>query len=444
MPRCGSHRPNVLLVVLDSVRAASCSLYGADRETSPFLDQYARRATVYEQARAPSNWTVPSHVSLFTGLETSAHGVGIDDTLQSGHTIFDRLEEQGYDTGLFTENGFVASHEVGLHRPFDTVETVPESTPARYDTREESPGPDGFYYTDACLDWIDQRDGPWAGCLNLMDAHRPYEPRPIYDRWGNHGARDIQNDLDIRWEWDFYSGSVPMWHLRALETLYQGGIRQDDAVLRRLIAGLERRGLHDETLVVIVGDHGEGFGEPGQLDGEPPAIAHITPMQESLLHVPLVVSAPGQKRPFRVSEPAALTRFPSVVTAYTDRGVDGPDTGRFVPSGPVVASKQPVTGTLRERYERRCEDPERFFRASHAVYTDDERDGAVRKRYHWGRAAGEFRIEDTRSIVCEGSCSRETIDRVVESHAEVTVGQSRDEPAADADTEAQLSALGYF
>ena len=153
--------PNVLLVVLDSTRARNCSLYGYRRRTTPFLDSLAAESTVYTQARAPSNWSLPSHVGLFTGLETHEHRVTVHDRLRPGNTVFEALADRGYDTGLFTENGFLASHAVGLHEAFDTVRTVPTEYRAAYDTGDINPGPDGFYYADQFDAWDDENiDAP--------------------------------------------------------------------------------------------------------------------------------------------------------------------------------------------------------------------------------------------------------------------------------------------
>ena len=122
------HRPpNVLLVVLDSVRAANCSLYGFPRPTTPFLESFAEDATTYAQARAPSNWSLPSHVSLFTGLETHDHRVTVHDRLRPGHTVFEALADRKYETGLFTENGFLTGHDAGLDAAFDAVVDVPDA-----------------------------------------------------------------------------------------------------------------------------------------------------------------------------------------------------------------------------------------------------------------------------------------------------------------------------
>ncbi|WP_435185406.1 sulfatase-like hydrolase/transferase [Halobellus sp. EA9] len=472
---------NVCLVVLDSVRAANCSLYGARRETTPFLAELAGESTVYHQARAPSNWSLPSHVSLFTGLETHVHEVTVHDRLEPGHTVFEELAgEYGYATGLFTENGFVAQHEVGLNGAFETVRSTPEEYADEYRTSAINPGPNGFYYADRFLEWIDDRgDGPWAACVNLMDAHRPFEPVDRYDRWGDDRARALQADLDVRWEWDFHTGEEPMWALRGLESLYDGAIRQVDAVVERLVRGLRRRGVLDETLLVVCADHGDGFGEPGRLPDEPTAVSHIVPMSEALLHVPLLVRHPGTDRRRRdVVRPASLTQFPQIARRVADGRHVPPDA--FVPVGPVVASKQPVTADLRDRYEE-VSDPERFFAPSRAVYTPasgpattpESLSGIVRKTYHWGSDTCELLVMDAQSVsrprghaapetAASGTPSadggvtpddrgspvsdrrRERIEAAFDWFAEVDVATPREDRSLSAATKEQLASLGYY
>ncbi len=435
-----TRRPNVLLVVLDSVRAADCPLYDARRETTPRLSRFAAEGRTYTGARAPSNWSLPSHVSLFTGIETHAHRVTVHDRLLPGNTVFEDLADRGYETGLFTENGFLAGHEVGVKEAFETVETVPDDHPDRYDTTELDPGPDGFYYADRFARWSADRDGPWAACVNLMDAHRPFEPRAAYDRWGDGRAREIQRDLPARWEWTFHGGERPYWQLRGLESLYRGGIRQADAILGRIVDGLRERGELDETLVVVCGDHGDGFGEPGLLDGEPTAVSHIVPMHEELLHVPLVVRPPGGAGGERIDGPAALTAFPDVALSHADPDRDPPAAGFSADT--VVASKQPVTADLRERFEAACEDVERFVAPSRAVYTAAV-DGAVRKRYYWGEAAGECLIHRPDAVEYVGPADPDAVDAAFDE-GEADVREPMAGRQADDETREQLAALGYY
>ena len=439
--------PNVLLVVLDSVRAANCSLYGAARETTPYLSRLADESTVYAQARAPSNWSLPSHVSLFTGLDAHVHQVTVHDRLRAGHTVFEALSADGYATGLFSENGFLTGRDAGLAAPFETVVGVPDDYDDRYDTTVLDPGPDGFYYADRVLTWSAEVDGSWAACLNLMDAHRPFEPREAYDHWGDDRARTLQSDLPIRWEWAFYGGDRPYWQLGALESLYDGGIRQADAVLEHVLESLRSRGALDETLVVVCGDHGDGFGQPGRVPGEPPAVSHILPMHEELLHVPLVVRPPGGATGERVDELAALTRFPAVVHAHTR---DDPSSRGFTVDR-ALALKQPVTADLRERFERRCDPVEPYLEPSRAVYENaPDTPGAVRKRSYWGDRGVTTLVHAPGVVEHRDPIEPETVDRAFRDTANDR-DPDRDpvrEPLAgrqpDADVEAQLAALGYY
>jgi arylsulfatase A len=435
-------RPNVLLVVLDSVRARNCSCYGHRRDTTPFLGSLAAESTLYTQARAPSNWSLPSHVSLFTGVEAHAHRVTTHDRLKPGNTVFDALADRGYRTGLFTENGFVASHEAGLHRAFGTVRTVPDGYDPVYDTTDHNPGPDGFYYADAFEAWRVSGTEPWAACLNLMDAHRPFEPRARFDRWGDSRARSFQADLPTRWEWAFHGGARPYDRLSELERLYDGGIRQADAIVARVVDRLRDSGALDNTLLVVCGDHGDGFGEPGLIDGEPPAVSHIVPMHEALLRVPLLVRPPGGTDGRTCHDPAALTAFPDVVTDTVDGGhvADGFARDR------VYAAKQPVTAELRERFEDACADPERFLAPSRAVYRPDADDPrAVRKRYYWGERAVECRIRTPGepSVVTRITPGRvDTAFDEPDPTPEIRAPLDGDQ-VTDA-TREQLAALGYY
>jgi arylsulfatase A-like enzyme len=432
--------PNVLLVVMDSVRARNCSLYGYRNQTTPFLDALADEATVYTQARAPSNWSLPSHVSLLTGIETHAHRVTVHDRLQPGATVFETLAERGYDTGLFSENGFLTAHETGIKHAFETVVGVPDAYDDQYDTTALNPAPDGFYFADAFDQWRQNRDRPWAACVNLMDAHRPFEPRDRFDQWGEAFGRQLQEQLPTRWEWAFYGESRPYWELQALEQLYDGGIRQTDAVLRRIVSRLRTTGALDNTLLVICGDHGDGFGQPGRLPAEPPAVSHIVPMSESLLHVPLVVRPPGGGHGDRCHHPAALTAFPEVVL---DR-IDGTARPKGFASQQVVATKQPVTDDLRQRFVDHCAEPDRFFQPSQAVYVASPGDGrAVRKQYFWGDDGVECRIDSAGNVTELSAIDPSRVRRAIDS-TEVDIREPLSGEQVTNEAKEQLAALGYY
>ncbi|WP_276301344.1 sulfatase [Halorussus lipolyticus] len=419
-------KPNVLLVVMDSVRAENVSLYGHENETMPRLEEFAQKATVYEHAYSPGTWSLPAHVSLFTGLDVEEHRI-IDenDKLQPGQTIFETLrDDHGYDTGVFSENSWLTEMDCGLRDPFETVEgprnlLYPEAAdPSKFvlthgegeylDYLKFVLGHDeplksalnGIYtklawdypnllsglvtagtsadvYTDLVLDWTQERDGPWAACVNYMDPHLPYEPKDEFDHWGGEEAKEIHSEVsDTKWE--FIAGDRPWWQHAALEGLYDGAIRQTDHEIHRLLAGLEQRGELEDTLVVVTADHGEGFGEIDQVSGLR-SVAHGLGIDEGVVRVPLVVKQPHQTEGRTVEEPVSLREFPSVVSALAED--DGPED--FTSDEPVVASSNGVKGPMKHRAVRYIDDETLALYDTQYLAVYREEDGALVKYMTW-------------------------------------------------------------
>ncbi|NLV15343.1 sulfatase [Haloarcula argentinensis] len=449
-------RPNVLLVVLDCVRAANTSLLGHRRKTTPFLEEFAREATVYTQARTTASWSLPAHTSLFTGVPSEGHKLQITERLEPGQTIFDFLDGEGYETGVFTENPYLTVHPSGLSDSFKSVVTErPDSTDVD-DPSETRNGVDGFWYADRLTEWIDEQSESWAACLNLMDAHMPYATRDAYDEWGTDFYWAMHDELPIKWEWSVYGEQLPAGIGQLLEPLYDGAIRQTDAVLEQVIGALETRGVLDETLVVITSDHGDGFGEPPQAATEPPAIMHGMGTQEELFHVPLVVRGPGQTEGRRIESLATLSRFPDAVLAAFDGDED--DSGWFVaPDGQTTAYQTPPTGQTAEYAEEYTDEPDRFRQPASLVYLDGPGD-TVYKRAAWGEDEYEAVVRGRRSEPSDGTpIDRSPSDVVADSAAhsetlEITqLASGEDEMAEydidgfdDVDLKSRLERLGYL
>lgn len=429
---------NVLLVVLDSVRARNCSLYDHVNETTPFLSSLSSESVVYSQARAPGIWSLPSHASMFTGYHVEEHGLTTRDAqIEAGHTIWETLrDEEGYETAAFTRNPFVTRDAYGLNAGFETIRSslatrsypFPSATnpieftedvassrsearqyldhclsheqPVRslvngavqkIDTRFPNRLPSFLRpyhtnsaerYTETFLQWQREQDGPWAACLNLMDAHDPYLPEREFDRWADEGLRRIQDDLDDH-RWDFYSGRKPWWQRTALQALYDGCIRQLDESLSHLVGTLEKRGVLDDTLLIVTSDHGEGFGERSRVRPSFRVVGHNGGIHEALLHVPLLVRYPEQKHEGVVDAPATLTRLPAVVRRTIAGESDRDD---FVPDGPVLAAADHdsrYSGSVSSLEGYRSEiDLSLFTGMARATYTAT--DEYVEKQLSWG------------------------------------------------------------
>ncbi|MFB6093661.1 MAG: sulfatase [Halanaeroarchaeum sp.] len=483
--------PNVLLVVMDGVRARNTSLLGYHRETTPALERFAEGATTYTQARAPGIWSLPSHASIFTGLAVAAHGVvDLGDGLRPRTTIWERMAERhDYATGVFSENTWLVDKDVGLKDAFETVEGAqyfpypgaedPNLPYHRFAARsgierwsallresvtaEESvktllnglttmvawdhPGllPEdwgaadtpGEVYTDLFLEWSAAQSGPWAACINYLDAHFPYEPPAAADEWGGEALRALQSEMDDQ-VWEFNGGNRPWWQRQALMSLYDGGIRYVDAEIDRLLDGLEARGDLEDTLVVVTADHGEGFGEPSRIRPNMHVPAHLAGLHEVLLQVPLVVKWPGQSASETVEDLATLTAFPDVVQAALED--EDPRRG-FVADGPAFASSHGLEKPMIDRASRFVDHTWRFDGDAYAVY--DETDAGIRKRMTWREYDCEVTIPALDAAYVSGEDCREDVESAFASLSRRDVADEG-APSVSEAARRDLEALGYL
>lgn len=471
--------PNVLLIILDSVRARNTSLHGYERETTPFLEELGREATVYEQARAPGIHSVASHASMFTGMHVEEHGLTNHEAqITPGNTIWEELEtDYGYETGIFTPN-VIVTQSSNLSDSFNTVvgprrrteplfsdalapADVSEQTPRAF-IREaaehhrpfrsvangiyakinpvDSHAPEieaADYYASQFLEWQADRDGPWAACINFMDVHYPYQPKSDYDDWGGERLQRLHDEISGPLAEEFLNDR-PCWQLQALSNLYDGCIRQIDAELEKLISTLKGDGCFDNTLLVITSDHGEAFGERSEIDLETPLIDHSWGIHEVLTHVPLVVKFPGQQEGAVYEEPATLTNFPDAVRASVNEPWRGTE---FIPTESVITSTYRVPESS-DMLPSDCERQSRFFGPWRAVYQD--KDGRVRK--YASRKDDSVTVE-VRNAQTSYRLSGDGLDRVKQAFSDIERVHVKREDASiavDEPVEQKLENLGYL
>lgn len=316
-------RPNIVLIVLDTVRADHLSLYGYARDTTPFLKKLATRGLVYEQAISPAPWTVPSHASLFTGMPPSIHRADnahrwLDDDWV---TLAEALQGQGYRTVALSSNSWVGP-TFNLHQGFQTLYEVYRLPSMQAEdplqrlmmggplVRLLGPPPradkGGALLNTLAQSWLEQaqaerslREQPYFMFINLVEPHLPYDaPEPYRSRYLNKPLSPVLKGMfSSSWMQTFrlvgMQGALDAQELPQLAALYDGGLAYTDALLQQLFEGLEARGGLENTLVVITSDHGENLGEhEGLLD-------HVFSVHQSVLHVPLLVVhpdfAPGKR-----------------------------------------------------------------------------------------------------------------------------------------------------
>lgn len=347
--------PNVLLIILDTVRAASLSLYGG-RAGTPALDSLAAGGVAYDRAVSTAPWTLPAHASMFTGLWPHEHGADWRAPLdRRPPTLAEVLSRHGYRTGGFAANLVFTSREHGLHRGFRVyrdyrrspgallrssalVQTVTTSKYLRRLTgfHEVTGRKRGVHVNREFLDWEKKSGGrPWFAFLNYYDAHEPYLPRAPYAGRYSPGLPSRRFDLQRFWH---VEGMLDDWkalspgEVDAERAAYEEAITGLDADVGALLSELRRRGVLDRTIVVITSDHGELFGEHA-------AFAHGNSIYWRTLHVPLVIAWPGHLAPGRVTETISLRDLPATILSLAFPGQPAELPGNLLPLEPGVAAR---------------------------------------------------------------------------------------------------------
>jgi len=378
-PAAGRGAPNVLLLILDTVRAANLSLYQYPRPTTPELERFAQGATVFERAFAAAPWTLPSHASMFTGQwETKLQ---VDDRHRLGPqypTLAEALHARGYATAAFVSNARYAGWESGFTRGFEHYDDHPISIWTGHNStafgkqvywrvrtvvapllnhlpllwRLRLPKADQHRSAEdiagAFLGWVDrEQPRPFFAFLNFMDAHMPYTaPDSFRFRFRSAMVRPASPHA--------WSESPPVRltpaDLRPKLDMYDGSIAYLDSELGRLFAELARRGLLDNTIVIVTADHGDEFAEHGGV------VDHGSTLYRFALEVPLVIRYPGRvPAGRRVAQPVTLRNLAATVLDLAgprEGALPGRSLARFwQPAGntapdTIVASVRQTDGNL--------------------------------------------------------------------------------------------------
>lgn len=298
LPGCSQKpatQPNIVLVLIDTLRPDRLGLYGNDRGLSPFLDELASRSTVFRHAYAQSSWTSASVASLFTSRYQSQHGViSFSSVLPpEEETLAEALRDHGYDNGAFIANLLLRAN-LGYDQGFVTFDNysrfVP-SSPGQIDkARAERIGKEA-------LAWLDHRPRPAPRFLYLhyMEPHVPFAPRPeaLAHVMGDKPLPDAAevNRAFSLWTLMDFAGDPAL--TQASKDLYDAEVLSVDMGLRELFTELGRRGVLDDAIVVVMADHGEEFLEHGLM-------GHDKTLYEEVIHVPLIIHVPGQTQRFDV------------------------------------------------------------------------------------------------------------------------------------------------
>jgi len=284
-PSSAAAPPNVILIVMDTVRADHLGCYGYERATSPRVDAFSRSATRYTRALSAAPWTVPSHASMFTGVPPLAHGAHTFPTEQqqtrnvnsldrSWLTLAEALSAEGYQTGAFVANAGYLARKWQLDQGFETyhIERV----------YAEDLNPHVF-------NWINKATPPYFLFVNYIDAHRPYntKPRPGFLDPPAPGGNELLDRLID----EVLPATQPVDSSLARQVIdqYDTAIANLDQQVGALLDRLEREGAAGDTVIVVTSDHGEYFGEHHLVE-------HSKDVYQEAIQVPLIVRGAGQRK----------------------------------------------------------------------------------------------------------------------------------------------------
>jgi len=324
LPPAQESTPNILVIVVDTLRADHLSLQGYERNTDPTLTRIAQEGVMFENAYATSSWTVTAHASLFTGRWPYEHGADggkdLDDTYP---TIAEALTARGYRTGAFIGNFETLKRQWGFGRGFMHFEDYYQSVSnlavsSLYGRLIEYYGLHkvlGMQFkidrrwapeiNESALQWIDQDpEHPFFVFINYFDVHAPYvsPERAKFSEMENPGGL-VNTDWTTA---DIYNPKTPE-QIQSEIDAYDGGIYYTDQQISLLLGELEARGVLENTIVVITSDHGELFGEHGLWE-------HHNSLYRPVIYVPLIVWYPKSVPPgARISTPVSNAALPATL-----------------------------------------------------------------------------------------------------------------------------------
>ncbi len=335
LPPSPPNSPNVLIIIVDTLRADHLSTYGYTRDTTPYLTHLAQQGVLFENAISPSSWTLPSHASMMTGLYPHEDRIETYKDTLSGNllTLGDAMEKHGYRTAAFSANYQFFSRDHGFIHGFShfeeyeqsiggILEKVPLSKLIFKNLSRITIGEDFSFLglknapgaetidKDA-MSWIRRGTRPFFVVINYFDVHEPVLPRePYLHRYtANPEARNESMYIEKNCE-DAKKPQCASEQPQFID-VYDGAVRYADDSVQDLLSWLNEDGRLQNTIVVFTSDHGQEFGEHD-------IYGHGKSLYRQEIQVPLVIWRPGLvPADIRVPTPVSIKDIPATILDLT-------------------------------------------------------------------------------------------------------------------------------
>lgn len=291
MPRPEPPAARVILISIDTLRYDHLSVYGYPRPTTPVLEAMARESVVFENAMSQAPYTLPSHMTMFTGLRPLAHGVrfNLDRLSPNALTIAEMMQRADYRTGAFVDCAYLAP-TYGFDQGFETYSYDPKATHRLLSgLRRDLP---------RIREWISKHAAdPFFLFVHTFDCHGPYVVEPRYRNELKPTLPVVPKQAQSEADWKYIQSLAIHQYLDVrnksslaeLIDTYDGTIRFVDSKLGEFFDSLRSAGLWDDSLIIVTSDHGESFLDHGIYCG------HGLTLFEEEVHVPLIVKFPHGK-----------------------------------------------------------------------------------------------------------------------------------------------------
>ncbi len=409
---CGKteDRPNVVLITLDTTRADHLGCYGYPEPTSPNIDRFASHGTLFTRTFATNPITLPSHTSIMTGTYPLFHGVRDNTTYvvpDEATTLAEILSSKGYDTAAFVA-AFVLDSRFNLDQGFDLYDDRVERDWSRDEIEARAANAFGYderkanLVTYQALKWLElSRNRPFFLWLHYFDPHQPINaPEPHHSRF-----------------------ALP----------YDSEIAFADEQVGKVFEALENQGLYDDSLIIVVADHGEGL-----LDhGEP---THSLFIFDSTMHVPMIWKAPGARANRRIDALTSIVDIMPTTLELLGFAVPGHVQGKSL--APLIGGHETVTEDREIYMESLIPRLHCDWGELRGLRTAEEKliHGPNPRLYRVAEDPGEVHDRAAHDPAAVERLSLRLAERMQEwtsAEAELSVS------VADDDTRRQLEALGY-
>lgn len=340
---------NVLMIVVDTLRADHLGCYGYERETSPNIDKLAKQGVLFERCYSTSSWTLPAVASLLSSKPPARHGATgwTDKVAADVPWLPSVLQERGYHTMAVTSNPFLTKKH-GFDRGFDQFDSESVIASAQWSfPRLKSKykalvlASTSATATRRSMELLNKRpeNEPFFMMLHYMDPHADYvPPEPFNTKF----TGDYEGNLSGHVQSENIGPDIPGKAQKHIKALYDGEIAHVDRYIGQVLDHLEALDIRDQTAVIVTADHGEELLDHGQW-------GHGRTLYEEVIRVPLIIDWPGDEASgHRVSAPVSLLDLPPTVLNGLDKQVpkamDGRDLSPALQGG-EVSEEQTLTAS---------------------------------------------------------------------------------------------------